>query len=232
MQNTFTLSGVGNVTLKLTNNDTNKIFIGSSVQSDSWLTSASTTINTSNYCVLHITNDFANQEGNFYLRETSREEINNYMHIYYDVKEYYRFVHDDDKARIDLEEALDNSLFAFNLKSNFQAGVDEIYNTIVTNGVTPAASTPDACAAGINQVATNKRAQGRSDIQNDTLLIQATAYTLGNSITVDVDIYNQSLGGIQIFSGRATDSTGSMQVNLNQTKSAKHSYTGRISQMT
>ena len=56
------------------------------------------------------------------------------------------------------------------MKINFQDGVDTIYNAIVAQGITPTASTPSACAAGISDVATSKynsgRSQGRKDVKS------------------------------------------------------------------
>ncbi len=47
-----------------------------------------------------------------------------------------------------------------NMQETFQDGVDEIYNAIVSEGVTPSSSTPTACATGIATVADVKYTSG------------------------------------------------------------------------
>lgn len=55
------------------------------------------------------------------------------------------------------------------LQANFQDGVDTIYNAIVAEGVTPSASTPQACATGIATVADNEYASGKADAESVTM---------------------------------------------------------------
>jgi hypothetical protein len=54
------------------------------------------------------------------------------------------------------------------MKVTFQAGVDTIYNAIRNNGVTPSASTPAACATGINNIRSGGNATAAQILKNKT----------------------------------------------------------------
>lgn len=172
MQNIITMSGPGAIALSFVNSGENSL-VAAGEPHNEFLTSSSSSFTLSNYVVVNITNDFVGIDGNYYLFLDSTEEISNYTHYNYHVEKYEMHVHDLHKGIEDLEAALDNSQFAYNLRENFQDGVDAIYNAIVANGVTPSASTPTACADGINQVATSKRNEGRADKQTNTYSLKA-----------------------------------------------------------
>lgn len=73
------------------------------------------------------------------------------------------------------------------LESNFRAGVDTIYNAIVRNGVTPSSSTPNACAAGIDNV----YQKGKTDAEAVTWTEMLNPTFVGkNSGTVSTKIEN------------------------------------------
>lgn len=55
----------------------------------------------------------------------------------------------DNKEKVNISSILNG------LQTTFQNNVNAIYNTIVKNGVTPTAQTPDACATAIKKVRKN-----------------------------------------------------------------------------
>lgn len=59
------------------------------------------------------------------------------------------------------------------MRQDFQDGVDTIYNAIVAEGVTPASSTPSACAVGIHDVYT----KGVTDTESVTWVETVNAYS-------------------------------------------------------
>lgn len=74
------------------------------------------------------------------------------------------------------------------MKINFQDGVDTIYNAIVSQGVTPSASTPSACADGIATVATNKYSEGENAEKNKTFSFNIRVSTYNSSTINELDV--------------------------------------------
>jgi hypothetical protein len=52
------------------------------------------------------------------------------------------------------------------MQTNFQAGVDKIYNACVSAGTTPSAKTPDACVTAIGTIKTTQYDAGVTDGTN------------------------------------------------------------------
>lgn len=68
------------------------------------------------------------------------------------------------------------------LQSNFQAGVDGIYNTIVAQGTTPASKSLSDVKAGINSLSTNRYNSGKTDYNpTGATLSNAGALTVTNA---------------------------------------------------
>lgn len=83
-----------------------------------------------------------------------------------------------DKSKLALDTAIRQSKTISEMYENFQDGVDEIYNAIVAQGVTPSSSTPEDCATGISTVATNKYNAGKN-----SAYIKAMIGTAGGTTT-------------------------------------------------
>ena len=242
MRNTITVSGSGGQTLVTSNDGSNILNVNGTSYDTAWLNSASYTVTISDYYHVYISNDFAGESGNFYLVLDHIDTSAQYhVDYYYNVAKYgTKFVFGEKNEKFNLEGAISKSQAINTLKTNFQAGVDAIYSAEAAQHVSgvPTASTPQALATGVGDIATAKYnsgksdgiTQGRADVQTDTLLIEADAFTLGNTIRLSISIRSQTLGR-ELYSATASDSSGTMQVDLSQTKSAKHSYTGRISQI-
>ena len=242
MRNTITVSGSGGQTLVTANDGSNILNVNGTSYDTAWLNSASYTVTISDYYHVYISNDFAGESGNFYLVLDHIDTSAQYhVDYYYNVAKYgTKFVFGEKNEKFNLEGAISKSQAINTLKTNFQAGVDAIYSAEAAQHVSgvPTASTPQALATGVGDIATAKYnsgksdgiTQGRADVQTDTLLIEADAFTLGNTIRLSISIRSQTLGR-ELYSATASDSSGTMQVDLSQTKSAKHSYTGRISQI-
>jgi len=175
MRNTITVSGSGGQTLVTANDGSNILNVNGTSYDTAWLNSASYTVTLSDYYHVYISNDFAGESGNFYLVLDHIDTSAQYhVDYYYNVAKYgTKYVFGEKNEKFNLEGAINKSQAINTLKTNFQAGVDAIYNAIVANGVTPSASTPTACADGINQVATSKRNEGRADKQTNTYSLKA-----------------------------------------------------------
>lgn len=76
------------------------------------------------------------------------------------------YAFNDDKGKLDITATLDD------LKTNFQNGINAIYNALIKSGVTPTAKTPAACIAGIN----NARNKTKFDF-NYTISSSGNSYT-------------------------------------------------------
>ena len=72
----------------------------------------------------------------------------------------------DDKGKLDITATLEE------LKTNFQSGINAIYDALIKSGVTPTAKTPAACIAGIN----NTRSKTKFDF-NYMINSSANTYT-------------------------------------------------------
>lgn len=240
MKNAITVAGNGGQTLVTTNDGSNILTVNGTSYDTAWLNNSSYTVTVSEYYHVYIDNDFSGQSGNFFLVLDHIDTSAQYhVDYYYNVAKYgTKYVLGEKNERFGLEGAISKSQAINTLKTNFQAGVDAIYSAEVAQHVSgvPTASTPTALADGVGSIATSKFnsgksagiTEGKAAVQTDILLIEADAYTLGNTIELSISIRNQSLG-IQLYSATASGTGG--VVDISQTKSAKHSFTGRISQI-
>lgn len=243
MRNVITTPEASQQTLATTNDGSNVLIAQGTSYDTSWLNQDQYDITLTNYTYVRILNSFVGESGNFFLVFDHTEQLSsNYVRYYYNVAKYGdKYIFGDKNEKFKFENALAKSQTVNTLKTNFQAGVDAIYNAETAQSVpgVPTASTPTALADGVGAIATAKYNNGKSDgvtegkaaVQTDTLYIEGMAYVLGNSITLEISVKNQSLGGRVIYSASVTDSSGRLQVDLDQTKSAKHSFSGRISQI-
>jgi hypothetical protein len=69
------------------------------------------------------------------------------------------------------------------MQTNFQAGVDKIYNACKTYGSTPSASTPDACVTSIKTIYTDRYNSGYSDGNSAGY---SSGYSAGKSATSEL----------------------------------------------
>lgn len=131
----------------------------------------------------------------------------------------------------DLEVRIDNAFKTH--ETNFQAGVETIKRAIQNSGGTvPSPATPANCATAISNLATAQygagRTQGQADPQYDSLYIVAEAYiNYSGNIELKLTIKNQSSGGRELYSKTVAGTPGSAAIA--ETKTATHSYSGRIS---
>ena len=127
----------------------------------------------------------------------------------------------------DLEDRIDEVVTGMN--SNFQAGVEVIATALRNNGGTvPQSPTPNQCAAAVPQVKTAGVNQGRNDIQYDTLHISARAYYQNNQVHLVLTIKNASISGAPLIYGYSGAAAANEGIIVEQDKSVKHSYNGRI----
>lgn len=241
MRNTITVSGSGGQTLVTANDGSNILKVNDTSYDTAWLNSASYTVTISSSYHVYISNDFAGESGNFYLVLDHIDTSAQYhVDYYYNVAKYgTKYVFGEKNEKFNLEGAISKSQAINTLKTNFQAGVDAIYSAEAAQHVSgvPTASTPQALATGVGTIATTKYNTGKSDgvtegkaaVQTDTLSIHAIAQYIDGTIQLAIRIDNESLSGITLYENGVTVSGNTAQINEN--KSAKHSFTGRISQI-
>lgn len=245
MRNIITVNSSGGQALATTNDGSNILIVNYQDHSTSydtqWLNSASYTINLSDYYHIYIDNSFVGKSGNYYLVLDHIDTSAQYhVDYYYNVAKYgTKYVFGEKNEKFNLENAITKSQAINTLKTNFQAGVDTIYSAEAAQHVSgvPTASTPTALADGVGAIATTKYNSGKSDgvtegkaaVQTDTLSIHAIAQYIDGTLQLAIRIDNESLSGITLYENGVTVSGNIAQINEN--KSAKHSFTGRISQI-
>lgn len=189
MRNIITANSSGGQALATTNDGSNILIVNYQDHSTSydtqWLNSASYTITLSDYYHIYIDNSFVGESGNYYLVLDHIDTSAQYhVDYYYNVAKYgTKFVYGEKNEKFNLENAISKSQAINTLKTNFQAGVDTIYSAEVAQHVSgvPTASTPQALATGVGDIATAKYnsgksdgiTQGRSDKQTNTYGLRA-----------------------------------------------------------
>lgn len=129
---------------------------------------------------------------------------------------------DEHGQRVDLDQIFSN------LQTNYQNNINTIYNAIVAQGITPSDKSPSAIATAIAAV----RAAGQADVRTDRL---EAVIERGGDISnpwIKLTIYNNNLSG-PTAKGKQLYTITKNQLDAFDVKiDTKHSYTGRIYQMT
>lgn len=248
MRNIITVNGSGGQALATTNDGSNILIVNYQDHSTSydtqWLNNATYTITLSDYYHIYIDNSFVGESGNYYLVLDHIDTSAQYhVDYYYNVAKYgTKFVYGEKNEKFNLENAISKSQAINTLKTNFQAGVDTIYNALVARGVSPASSTPQAIAAAIATMYSqeaydaNYRAgidQGRADKSSGTLdmivlLGRTPSGDLNLGVTLEKDFGTAGETVINSKNWRITNQGAGRLVEEVVQKSVKFSYNGKV----
>lgn len=121
------------------------------------------------------------------------------------------FLLNQDKSRLNLDVALKKSETIGDMYSNFQAGVDAVYNAVVAEGVTPSASTPTAIATAIatirnggtataSQILSGYTAYANKNLITGNLAVKSTTCSISHNYSSDT-VWTQD---ITSYVGNAT----------------------------
>ena len=244
MRNIITVNSSGGQTLSTTNDGSNILTVNGTSYDTQWLNSSSYTVTISDSYHVYIDNNFVGESGNYYLVLDHIDTSAQYhVDYYYNVAKYgTKYVYGEKNEKFNLENAISKSQAINTLKTNFQAGVDTIYNALVARGVRPASSTPQAIAAAIatmySQAAydanyTAGRNQGRADKSSGTLdmivtLGRTSSGDLALGVTLEKDFGTSGEAEINSKTWRITNQGVGILVEEAVQKSVKFSYNGKV----